>query len=100
MGGLAWLEVAISTSLATGNPKLSIANIGSQPPHIMKLSTLSCSLLACISPLVSATALTYKLSANERACFYSWVENKGAKIAFYFAVSGHSSLLMLVTGCS
>jgi hypothetical protein len=53
----------------------------------MRLSTLSCSLLACISPLVSATALTYKLSANEKACFYSNVENKGAKVAFYFAVS-------------
>jgi ubiquitin carboxyl-terminal hydrolase 7 len=53
----------------------------------MKLSTISCSLLACISPLVSATALTYKLSANEKACFYSFVENKGAKVAFYFAVS-------------
>ena len=53
----------------------------------MKLSTLSCSLLACLSPLVSATALTYKLSANEKACFFSYVENKGAKVAFYFAVS-------------
>jgi hypothetical protein len=53
----------------------------------MKLSTLSCSLLACLSPLVSATALTYKLSANEKACFFSFVENKGAKVAFYFAVS-------------
>ena len=58
----------------------------SSTTHTMKLSTLSCGLLACISPLVSATALTYKLSANERACFYTWVENKGSKIAFYFAV--------------
>jgi len=38
--------------------------------------------------LVSATALTYKLGAHEKACFYSNVENKGAKIAFYFAVGG------------
>lgn len=53
----------------------------------MKFSTLSCSLLACFSPLVSATALTYKLSANEKACFFSFVETKGAKVAFYFAVS-------------
>jgi len=52
----------------------------------MKLSTLSCGLLACVTPLVSATALTYKLSANEKACFYSNVETKGSKIAFYFAV--------------
>ncbi|MCJ1227718.1 hypothetical protein MMC12_004376 [Toensbergia leucococca] len=43
-------------------------------------------LLACISPLVAATALTYKLSPNEKACFFSAIENKGSKIAFYFAV--------------
>jgi hypothetical protein len=61
----------------------------SPPQPTMKVSLLSCSLLACISPLVSATALTYKLSANEKACFFSNVENKGAKIAFYFAVSIH-----------
>jgi hypothetical protein len=53
----------------------------------MKISLLSCSLLACLSQLVSATALTYKLTANEKACFFTNVENKGAKIAFYFAVS-------------
>lgn len=52
----------------------------------MKFSTLSCGLLACMTPLVSATALTYKLQANEKACFYSWVDKQGAKIAFYFAV--------------
>ncbi|KAE8449630.1 hypothetical protein EG329_007960 [Mollisiaceae sp. DMI_Dod_QoI] len=57
----------------------------------MKFSILSCSLLACISPLVSATALTYKLGANEKACFFSNVENKGAKIAFYFAVQAGGS---------
>jgi len=59
--------------------------------HTMKLSTISCSLLACVSPLVSATALTYKLSANEKACFFSFVENKGAKVAFYFAVQAGGS---------
>ncbi|RDW88257.1 endosomal cargo receptor (Erp3) [Coleophoma cylindrospora] len=52
----------------------------------MKLSLLSCGLLASLAPLVSATALTYKLVANEKACFYTDVENKGTKIAFYFAV--------------
>ncbi|TVY50849.1 putative membrane protein [Lachnellula cervina] len=57
----------------------------------MKFSILSCSFLACVSPLVSATALTYKLSANEKACFFSNVENKGAKIAFYFAVQAGGS---------
>ncbi|RDW95163.1 endosomal cargo receptor Erp3 [Coleophoma crateriformis] len=52
----------------------------------MKLSLLSYGLLASLAPLVSATALTYKLVANEKACFYTDVENKGTKIAFYFAV--------------
>lgn len=36
--------------------------------------------------LVSATALTYKLIANEKACFFTQVDQPGAKIAFYFAV--------------
>lgn len=44
-------------------------------------------LLACFFSHVSATALTYKLIANEKACFFSNVEQQGAKIAFYFAVS-------------
>jgi hypothetical protein len=35
---------------------------------------------------VTATSLTYKIDANEIACFYTWVENAGEKIAFYFAV--------------
>jgi len=52
----------------------------------MKFSILASGLLACLSPLVSATALTYKLGANEKACFFSNIENKGSKIAFYFAV--------------
>jgi hypothetical protein len=36
---------------------------------------------------VTATALTYKLDANEKACFYAQVEQQNAKVAFYFAVS-------------
>ena len=35
---------------------------------------------------VKATALTYKIDANEKACFYAWVDKVGEKIAFYFAV--------------
>ena len=35
---------------------------------------------------VTATALTYKLDANEKACFYSYVEQANTKVAFYFAV--------------
>lgn len=43
------------------------------------------SLLGLIT-LVSATALTYQLSAHEEACFFTHVEKKDSKIAFYFAV--------------
>ena len=35
---------------------------------------------------VSATALTYKLAPNEKTCFFSFAEQKGQKLAFYFAV--------------
>ncbi|KAK0117904.1 hypothetical protein ONS95_012220 [Cadophora gregata] len=57
----------------------------------MKASIIASGLLACLSPFVSATALTYKLGANEKACFFSNIENKGSKIAFYFAVQAGGS---------
>jgi hypothetical protein len=53
-------------------------------PARMRTSTIT-SALACLAG-VSATALTYKLGANEKACFFTNAENKGQKIAFYFAV--------------
>lgn len=43
--------------------------------------------LASLVSSVSATALTYRLEANEKACFYTNVEQANAKVAFYFAVS-------------
>jgi len=52
----------------------------------MKLSLLTYGLLGWLASEVSATALTYKLTANEKACFYTSTENQGQKIAFYFAV--------------
>lgn len=36
---------------------------------------------------VTATALTYKLAAGEKACFFAQAPTKGEKVAFYFAVS-------------
>ena len=66
----------------------------SRNPHWnMKATLLSIGLLSWIVSLVSATALTYKLSANEKACFYATSEKKGAKVAFYFAVSPPRSCL-------
>lgn len=48
--------------------------------------------LASLVSSVSATALTYRLEANEKACFYTNVEQANAKVAFYFAVSTLSML--------
>ena len=48
-------------------------------------------LLGLFSSLVSATALTYKLVPNEKECFYTHVDKKDAKIAFYFAVQSGGS---------
>lgn len=42
--------------------------------------------LASLVSSVTATALTYRLEANEKACFYTNVEQSNAKLAFYFAV--------------
>lgn len=52
----------------------------------MKLTSLACGLVALFAGHASATALTYKLVANEKACFYANNQDKGQKIAFYFAV--------------
>ncbi len=52
----------------------------------MRLPPILYGLVAYIFPLVTATALTYKLGPNEKACFFTYVEEKGAKLAFYFAV--------------
>jgi hypothetical protein len=43
-------------------------------------------LLALFASTITATALTYKLQPNEKACFFADVKQKQAKIAFYFAV--------------
>jgi hypothetical protein len=43
-------------------------------------------LLGFLTSFVLATALTYKLPPNGKECFYSHIEQKGAKVAFYLAV--------------
>ena len=57
----------------------------------MQLPLLSCGLLALFAAQVTATALTYKLGANEKACFYTLTQHKDEKIAFYFAVQSGGS---------
>ncbi|TPX10916.1 uncharacterized protein E0L32_008122 [Thyridium curvatum] len=57
----------------------------------MKLSLVTSGLVALFASQVAATALTYKLVANEKACFYTKTQHKGEKIAFYFAVQSGGS---------
>lgn len=52
----------------------------------MRLAALAIGLLATFASNVAATALTYKLEANEKACFHSYVDHPISKIAYYFAV--------------
>ncbi len=58
----------------------------STPQPTMKLSPITYGLFAWLAAEASATALTYKLLANEKACFYTDTETKAQKLAFYFAV--------------
>ena len=44
------------------------------------------SLIACLVATVSATALTFELTPNDKACFFAHTDQKGLKMAFYFAV--------------
>ena len=55
-------------------------------PRTMQLPLLFCGLWALLAVQATATALTYKLNANEEACFYTATQNRDEKIAFYFAV--------------
>lgn len=53
---------------------------------MMKPTLLIFSLLACLFSEAAATALTFKLPANQKSCFYAVTKNNAEKIAFYFAV--------------
>jgi hypothetical protein len=53
----------------------------------MRVPLFLAGLIACMISNVAATALTYKLTANEKACFYALTKKTGEKVAFYFAVS-------------
>ncbi|GJN75465.1 emp24/gp25L/p24 family protein [Purpureocillium lilacinum] len=57
----------------------------------MRLSTIAAGVIACMVTDVAATALTYKLTANEKACFYTDTKKDNEKIAFYFAVQSGGS---------
>ncbi|EFX04596.1 endosomal cargo receptor [Grosmannia clavigera kw1407] len=57
----------------------------------MRLSNVIAGATAWFATDVAATALTYKVTANEKACFFADATNKGEKIAFYFAVQSGGS---------
>jgi hypothetical protein len=66
------------------------APILTQPAAMLVLFSLL-TLLGTLSSFTSATALTYKLTPNEKECFYTHVVKQGAKVAFYFAVQSGGS---------
>ncbi len=49
------------------------------------------SLLGLLTTLSTATALTFELKPNEKECFYTYVDKRDAKVAFYFAVQSGGS---------
>ncbi|KAG5977300.1 hypothetical protein E4U55_006890 [Claviceps digitariae] len=57
----------------------------------MRLPTIAAGLIACLVTDVVGTSLTYKLAANEKACFYAETKQKNEKVAFYFAVQSGGS---------
>lgn len=59
------------------------------PGRLASLSLLISSLLLLFlfPSTANATALTYNVHANEKACFYLWSDVPGKKVGFYFAVS-------------
>lgn len=57
----------------------------------MYLLTTVLGLLSLAVSTVSATALTYQLGANEKACFFAQANRADSKIAFYFAVQSGGS---------
>ena len=67
------------------------ARLALSPLANMQLLISLLALLGAFTSLASATALTYKLTPNEKECFYSHVVKGGSKVAFYFAVQSGGS---------
>ena len=89
--GLAIHECGAGTSSNLPNPHQInrfpfFGRVVSSELAIMMLLLPLLSLLGAFTSLVSATALTFKLGPNGKECFFANVEQKQAKVAFYFAV--------------
>jgi hypothetical protein len=48
-------------------------------------------LLSLFASSIQGAALTTRIAAHERSCFYAWVDKAGEKIGFYFAVQSGGS---------
>jgi hypothetical protein len=64
----------------------------------MHVLTTVVALIGCITSFASATALTFKLPANEKDCFYAHVDRAERKIAFYFAVQSGGDFDSMIFG--
>ncbi|RUS23160.1 emp24/gp25L/p24 family/GOLD-domain-containing protein [Endogone sp. FLAS-F59071] len=60
-------------------------------PNSMPSCRLALLLLLSLPLLVYGTALTYNVAAHEKACFFTWADAPGKKVAFYFAVQSGGS---------
>ena len=85
--------IVVSKMLTESNPVATPDETTSRVHNILELYIANmrsflavAALLSFLLSYVSATALTYRMVPNEKSCFYAWVEEKGVKMAFYFAV--------------
>jgi hypothetical protein len=76
---------------------ISVARDNTASNTTMRLSTIGAGVIACLATNVAATALTYKLDANEQACFYAETKKDNEKISFYFAVRLHHARCPICT---
>ena len=83
-------------STVDNNPARPVATTSHPAPNHTSFAAMLVlfsllTLLGTLSSFTSATALTYKLTPNEKECFYTHVVKQGAKVAFYFAVQSGGS---------
>ena len=71
---------------ACPKPRTRSLTSGACSTATMKPTLLIFSLLACLVSEAAATALTFFLPTNDKACFFAVTKKDTEKIAFYFAV--------------
>lgn len=91
IGQSCWVESWHATTFARRRLSTAVtfpSRVQSDPQDNETMRTILAltSLLGFCASAVQATALTYRLEAHEKACFFANTEYKATKIAFYFAV--------------